>query len=171
MESKLYKDVYQAELSRDKGTRYPNGGLTFQYRNRLLLPEYFASDCDCSVYCNGKDFAAIFGRRRSNTKYKSIPPVVKVTNPRTRLSIHRIYRMYPSEYKIKEEHCVLTYQSLLELINNNNDMNRLDRVLLSKGSLWKYYWHHPFHATRISMHLGVYSMLIGLLSLVISLLK
>lgn len=165
MKSIAYKDVYQVELSSDKGTRQPNGGSGIP---KLVLSECFTSDCDCVVYCEGKDFLRIFGNRRANTKYKRTPPIVKVTNPKTGNSIHRVYRMGKN---CPDNTCALSYFSLLELINNNDDMKRLGRVLLSKGSLWKYYWYHPFHATKVTTRLGILSMVIGLLSLLISILK
>ena len=43
-------------------------------------------------------------------------------------------------------------------------------VVVSKGSCFMYYWNHPFHATRISMRLGVVSILLALISIVIALL-
>lgn len=165
MKSELYKDVYQVEMSSDNGTRQLNGGST---NPKLVLPECFASDCDSVVYCEGEDFLRIFGNRRANTKYKRTPPIVKVTNPMTGHSIHRVYRMGRN---FPKNACGLSYFSLLELINNNDDMKRMGRVLLSKGSLWKYYWYHPFHATKVSTRLGIFSMSIGLLSLLISILK
>lgn len=165
MKSKVYKDVYQVELSNDKETRHQNDGSAIP---KLVLPEHYASDFGSVVYCEGNDFSNIFGDRRANTKYKRTPPIVKVTNPKTGHSIHRAYRMGRN---FPKNACGLSYFSILELINNDDDMAQMNQVVLSKGSLWKYYWYHPFHATKISTRLGVFSIALGLLSLIISILN
>ena len=52
---------------------------------------------------------------------------------------------------------------------SNSDLVGGEEVV-SKGSCFMYYWNHPFHATRISMRLGVASILLALISIVITLL-
>lgn len=50
---------------------------------------------------------------------------------------------------------------------DNSDIVGKD-IEVSKGCPLCYYWHHPFHATRISMKLGLVSILLAVASLVLT---
>ena len=38
----------------------------------------------------------------------------------------------------------------------------------SKTNFLRFYWNHPFHATKISMRIGLISIILGVLSLITS---
>jgi hypothetical protein len=44
-------------------------------------------------------------------------------------------------------------------------------IKVSMGNIWDtimFYWDHPFHATRISFKTGILSLIIGVISIFIS---
>ena len=42
------------------------------------------------------------------------------------------------------------------------------KIEITKGSVFKYYWDHPFHATRISMRLGLISIVLSSISIILT---
>lgn len=57
--------------------------------------------------------------------------------------------------------------SSIRYFGADNDKIIVQGVEVGKGSWFRYYWDHPFHATRISCRLGVVSIGLGIVSLLI----
>lgn len=41
-------------------------------------------------------------------------------------------------------------------------------VYVTQGNKFNYFWNHPFHATRISMRLGILGIIFGVLGYILS---
>lgn len=98
--------------------------------------------------------------------------VVKITPENGGYAIYRKYVYNPYFKSIRNCQVALNPASIREMCGkgqSNSDLVGRD-VAVSKGSCFMYYWNHPFHATRISMRLGVASILLALISIVIALL-
>ena len=69
----------------------------------------------------------------------------------------------------------MTYKTLGELswYDKDNDVvvrpNPGEEVHVSKGCAFKYYMHHPNSATRMSFVMGFVSIVLGVISLILSL--
>lgn len=138
--------------------------------NNIYLPQgYFRDIEDCAFFSNVA-YQRIFGKKKasSNIRHKRLS-VVKIT-----FGGYKIYRQYYYENSISGLHSSevgLTPASIrfLALYSNNNVVGKEVEVI--KGHWFSYYWHHPFHATRISCRLGVWSIIISLTAFIISLLQ
>lgn len=126
----------------------------------------YDENANSCVFLHRNDFKKIFGDRRGRMdKYRNSPPIVKISRKETGQSIHRVYRTDP-DVSCKLGKCAgLTYTSLLNLSLSNEDYNHIGNLELTIGNSFVYYWNHPHHATRISMRLGVISIVMGAISL------
>lgn len=162
--------AYQAKF----GTRHEKDSRdqdtltkTLKGRNRAFIQDYSIVDSDGFVFMDGKDFAEIFGDRHANTGYKNKLAIVKIFNPNTGKSIHRQYRTC-SSLKGWKDYAALTYHSLIELVDSQDQFENMEELEISKGSVYKYYWNHPFHATKVATRLGVYGIVVGVISIIVS---
>lgn len=126
-----------------------------------------------SVYMSSKSYNSVFGntRRDSSRRMKRLS-VVKITPKDGGYPIYRKYVCNPYFKSLKENQVALNPASIREMCGEGKSNSNLvgGEVVVSKGSCFMYYWNHPFHATRISMRLGVASILLALISIVIALL-
>lgn len=142
----------------------------FKGRHRAFIEDYSAVDSDNYVFLEGKEFARIFGDRHADTGYKNKLAIVKVTNPANGKSIHRQFRTLSNLHRQGwDDYAILTYYSLIKLVNSQDELDAMNKVEVSKGSIYKYYWNHPYHATQISTRIGVFGVFISVISLIISL--
>lgn len=125
-----------------------------------------------SVYMSSKSYNSVFGenRRDAPRRMKRLS-VVKITPKDSGYPIYRKYVCNPYFQSLEDNQVALNPASIREMCGggqNNSDLVGGD-VVVSKGNFFMYYWNHPFHATRISMKLGVASILLALISIVIAL--
>ena len=121
---------------------------------------------DCVILPTGF-YCSIFGKAQKNaSRENKLLSVVKIQYKGT--SIYRRYigvNITNTHYNI-----AMTPKSWLLLSNeyqfpNNNDNIH---VKVSKGCKLKYFWYHPFHATRISMRIGTIGALIGVIGCILT---
>lgn len=125
-----------------------------------------------AVYMNSHSYNSVFGenRRDSSRRMKRLS-IVKITPKDGGYPIYRKYVCNPYFKSLEENQVALNPASIREMCGKGQSNSDLvgKKVVVSKGSCFMYYWNHPFHATRISMRLGVASILLALISIVIAL--
>ena len=119
------------------------------------------------MFLEPKDFKEIFGVEDGDRKIKKLP-VVKITNPHNGKHVHRLFRT-SHEIRGFKEYAGVTYTTIKQITDNKEELDTLESVLLSKGCIIPFYWNHPIHATQMAIHIGVYSLVIGLISIVLTL--
>lgn len=126
-----------------------------------------------SVYMTPNSYQSVFGENRKNSsrRMKRLS-VVKITPENGGYAIYRKYVYNPYFKSISNCQVALNPASIREMCGKGQSNSDLvgKEVVVSKGSYFMFYWNHPFHATRISMRLGVVSILLALISIVIALL-
>ena len=125
---------------------------------------FYPSELDDCVIIHKDVYKQIFGKtRKTSSNEKKLLSVVKISyNDR---SIHRAFK---TNYAITKKKIALTYNSL-RLLSEAPD--EVENVEISKGCRFAYFWYHPFHATRISMRIGVISVIIGLVGVILSIIS
>lgn len=128
----------------------------------LQLPTgEFPRDYDDVALFHSSEYAKIFGEKRAEScDEQKLLSVVKITCGGK--SIHRAYRCSP---KLGKDEVALSANSQRLLFDK---VENAEEVTISKGSKFRYFWDHPFHATRISMRFGVYSVALAIVSIIIS---
>ena len=128
----------------------------------LSLPTgEFPRDYDDVALFHSTEYAKIFGEKRTEScDEQKLLSVVKITYGGK--SIHRAYRCSP---KLRKDEVGLSSNSQRLLFGKNDNAGE---VTITKGSKFLYFWNHPFHATRISMRLGVYSVILAILSTILA---
>ena len=118
-------------------------------------------DYDDVALFHSKEYAKIFGEKRAEScDEQKLLSVVKITYGGK--SIHRAYRCSP---KLRKDEVALSANSQRLLFGKNDNAGE---VTITKGSKFLYFWNHPFHATRISMRLGVVSVALAIFSIVLA---
>ena len=126
-----------------------------------LPPGELPRDYDDVAFLNNRTYSAIFGEKRADSSNeKKLLSVVKIKYKSK--SIHRAYRCSAN---MTMNTVALTQNSQRLLFGS---LTNTDDVTILKGSKFIYFWNHPFHATRISMRLGVYSVALAIVSIIIS---
>ena len=126
-----------------------------------LPPGELPRDYDDVAFLNNRTYSAIFGEKRADSSNeKKLLSVVKITCDGK--SIHRAYRCSAN---MTMNTVALTQNSQRLLFGS---LTNVGDVTILKGSKFFYFWNHPFHATRISMRLGVYSVALAIVSIIIS---
>jgi len=117
-----------------------------------------------AVFCSAA-YAKIFGTMKNNqNQSKQRLSVVKITNEDSHRSIYRVYR--GASVDGLDSKTVMLSPAALQELDIDNCSNR--EVAVSQGSRWMFYRDHPNAATRISFRIGMLGVLIGLLSMVVS---
>ena len=126
-----------------------------------LQPGELPRDYDDVAFLNNRIYSKIFGEKRAEScDEQKLLSVVKIACGGK--SIHRAYRCSANMTK---NTVALTQNSQRLLFGS---LTNADYVTISKGSKFIYFWNHPFHATRISMRLGVVSVALAIVSIIIS---
>ena len=121
-------------------------------------------DYDDVALFHSKEYAKIFGEKRAEScDEQKLLSVVKITYGGK--SIHRAYRCSP---KLRKDEVGLSSNSQRLLFGK---IDNAGEVTITKGSKFIYFWNHPFHATRISMRLGVYSVILAILSTILAIIS
>ena len=84
-----------------------------------------------------------------------------------------IYRLCCAEsaQEFTNDYIALTIGSIAKLGVKKELQNKSTFVEISMSWWLPFFWYHPFHATRISMRLGILSIVLGLISIFISILS
>ena len=124
----------------------------------------FPRDYDDVALFHSSEYAKIFGEKRAEScDEQKLLSVVKITYGGK--STHRAYRCSP---KLRKDEVALSANSQRLLYGK---IDNAGEVTITNGSKFRYFWDHPFHATRISMRLGVVSVLFAILSIIITLIS
>lgn len=139
--------------------------------NTLYLDDYYSTDdLNDVVIIRPDNYAKIFGRTKSSSSTDNkLLSIVKVEygNGKQRRSIHRrCYCLTANGFT--NGMAALTYPSIRILAGDGASTIQGKVVRLSKGCYLSYFWYHPFHATRITMRLGLPSLILAIVSIVIS---
>ena len=129
-------------------------------------------DIEDTAYMSPGAYAAIFCkvRRKMGPCMKRLS-VVKITNPKNGKSIYRKYEYNPRFKGIGDNDVVLHPASIRELADGEENETLVGKtVCVRPGCKFCYYWNHPYHATRISMKLGIFSIAVAVISTILSLL-
>lgn len=117
-----------------------------------------------AVFCSAA-YAKIFGTRKNDqNQSKQRLSVVKITNEEDRRSIYRVYR--GASIKDLDASTVMLSPAALQELGIDDCSDR--KVSVSQGCRWMFYRNHPNAATRISFRIGMLGVLMGLLSIVVS---
>lgn len=124
-----------------------------------------------SVYMSTGAYKEVFGKsRKDSCRSRKRLSVVRIYSKETGKSIHRKY-VYNADFSgLNDNMLALNPASIRELCGSgfeNADIVGKD-LCVTKGCRFMYYWNHPYHATRISMKLGVLSVLLAVVSILIS---
>ena len=130
----------------------------------------FYHDVDISILdgaaiINVEEYSRIFKVKpnRAKERFKRLS-VVKITYD----SKHVIYRKFwKTNNKSFNKGVAVTIHSLLFLSNDSGDMLG-KKVTVERSSRFNYYWHHPNEIVQCSFLLGLLSIIMGLLSLLIT---
>lgn len=133
-----------------------------------------------SVYLSKDAYKEIFGKtRKDSCRSRKRLSVVRIYSLKTKQSIHRKYVFNPGFQGIKnsddnkDNNLALNPASIRELCGEGFENNDIvgTNVYVTKGCKFFYYWHHPHHATRISMQLGFISVLLAIISIIVGLIS
>lgn len=139
------------------------------YRQQICITSYSPIDCEELVFLQPKDFELIFGKKDGDRKDKGLP-IVKITNPHNGRHVYRAFRT-SSEIQGFKDYAGITYTAIKQISEKRDELQTLDLVLLSKGYRIPFYWSHPNHATRIAIQMGTISILLGVVSVIPSIVK
>lgn len=156
-------EVVKNEMSHGKS----HTGKQLSERAKIAINDYTQNESNEFAYLSRSDFQTIFGKR--NADYGSKPIVLKITNAQTGKSIQRLYRTSHDIHGLKN-YIVLTYSSLLKLSNSQDSFDRMDKLVVSKGCIIKFYILHPNHCTMVMIWMAVISIVLSIISIVMSLL-
>ena len=138
-----------------------NGGV-------LSLTDYSPELYDDKVVLNGDIFKDLFDVPRYKAKKcLKLLAIIKITNKNGE-SIHRAFWGKKGISGMDMKQAGLSHNSIRLLNGDDENPDWIDTVTISKGCLFKYYWDHPFHATRISMRLGLVGIFISTIALFVS---
>lgn len=155
---------------------------------RVIALNYYTKNCSCldtvkgvnlytekcgdesledSVYMSPDSYKFIFKKTRTNDNRNRLRlAVVKITSRETHRSIFRKYVYNPRFKGLKISNLALSPSSIRELGDNHSIIGK--EVWVSPGSVFCYFWNHPFHATRIATKIGVFSIVLAILSMIVS---
>ena len=127
-------------------------------------------DYEDSVYMSPGAYVNIFCKTRSKVcRCLQRLSVVRIKNPKTGASIYRKYEYNPQFKGVGDNDIVLHPASIRELASGEENDSVVGKdMCVRRGSFFAYYWKHPFHATRISMKLGVFSILLAFVSIALT---
>ncbi|MCR4564580.1 MAG: hypothetical protein K5651_00655 [Bacteroidales bacterium] len=123
-----------------------------------------------TAYLSSGSFSGVFGKTRSKScRCRKLLSILRIRNKETGYVIYRKYEYNPNFNGLTDDMIALHPASIRELVEGNNAQLVGKDVEVSKGCSFCYFWNHPYHATRISMRLGIYSICLALLSIILTL--
>lgn len=122
---------------------------------KYQVADYSTGEYDDKVLLFGLNYESIFKTQRKNASsgLKRLS-VVKIST-KDGTSIHRAFL---GSNGLKGNQVALSPNSI-RLLASKTEPDYIDEVTISKGSEFLYFWNHPYHATRISMRLGMIGIL------------
>lgn len=124
------------------------------------------ADLEDVVYMTPSAYIKIFrNSRRNATKENKLLSVVKIKYGKQ--VIHRQYVGVTCK-NFTDDMLAITPRSW-RLLSNERLCPTNKCIEVSRGNKFCYYWNHPFHATRISMRLGVISVTLSVMLFLIGL--
>lgn len=137
--------------------------ITFDNARESINPDFW------NVYTSNGIFKEIFGKAEKDFKdYKEKKKIVKITSKETNHSIYRIWNGAPLGARTKETIFIDKYAKYDLLKDKNTENATLE---LSKGSKLAFYLNHYDHMVRVSFKLGLWSVILGAISFVISIIS
>ena len=136
------------------------------FANRILrlIGINNASDVDGEVLMISNCYKDVFEKRKKNTDDSNKRlSIVKITA--NGKSIHRSYKCVSAK-DFSGDYVALSPNSIMLL--NDKDGIEPEEAELCEGSWFPFYWYHPDKAVRLSFKLGLISLLMGFISIVIS---
>ena len=122
-----------------------------------------------NVYTSNHIFKEIFGKNENNFKtYAKKRKVIKITSLDTRQSVYRFWNGAPLGAKTKDT-LFLDKNAKYDLLADKN--KNIANIILSKGTKLKFYLKHYDHMVRVSFKLGLWSVIIGIVSFVIGIIS
>ena len=139
------------------------------------VSDFSASEYDDKVIMHGDWFKELYGNPRYSCETENIDKllcVIKISTSNGK-SIHRSFFGRKGVKGLDKGKIALSPNSirLLTEKNGNVNPNSIDTVIISQGSKFKYFWNHPYHATRISMRLGFWSIVLAMAGIAVSLIS
>lgn len=145
-----------------------------EYAGEYQIDNYSPSEYDDKVIVHGdlyKDENLFKHPRYSSytTDSNKLLSVIKISTPNGK----SIYRAYLGKKGVKGfyKNMVALSPNSIRLLTEKDgkeDPKTIDSVIISRGSKFMYFWNHPYHATRISMRLGVWSIVLAVSGILIS---
>lgn len=123
-----------------------------------LCDSDFLSDYEDCVIMTSHNYYNVFGKhRKKSSKGMKLLSVVKLS-----YNGKSIYRQYLGKAVagFTDDMIAITPRSW-RLLCDESLCPTKKCVTISSGSKFMYYWFHPFHATRVSMRMGIISILIS----------
>ena len=122
-----------------------------------------------NVYTSSHIFKEIFGKTENNFKtYARKRKVIKITSLDTKHSIYRFWNGAPLGAKTKDT-LFLDKNAKYDLLADKN--KNTANIILSKGSKLKFYLNHYDHMVRVSFKLGIWSVIVGIVSFIIGIIS
>ena len=123
-----------------------------------------SKEFDEYVVLHSSMYEAIFGEKKAKAKRsKKLLSVVRICYEGK--SIHRAYRSVSAK-DFGKDYVALTPNSIYELCQNSSEAP--DKVSVSKGCWWMYYWHNPVAAVRMSFRVGIVGILFTIIMSILS---
>jgi hypothetical protein len=135
----------------------------------LNLPQsncnYVNTEIHESVYLHSSNYSKIFGSTLgTNLQMRGVVKIVYIDKNKRRKSIYRLFASKGIK-DLRDQTIGLSHLSCQYLgIGDEEPAN----LILKKGSKLLFYWYHPLHEVRIAYKLGALSLLLGLISILIS---
>lgn len=170
MGNTISRRVFQVAANRGISASDKHNGKTetaqcLDGRFRIHIDDYSLQECTELAFLRGSDFVNIFGKK--NPEYGSKLTVVKITNPKTKKSIHRLYRTSSSIHGMNG-YIGLSYPNLLALSSSSDSIKEMDELEITEGCRFLYYWNHPYSMTKVSTRIGLVGLVFSLVGLIIS---
>lgn len=155
--------TYKVSVASNSSKNYSEKGY-----DTLQLSES-ASNYNDTVFMRTTEYEAIFGKKKSKSSVrKKRLSVVKIVSD----SGDVVYRRYYGSSALPKENIGLSPNSIMMLSDSGLTPFKKGQpsqvVSVSKGNYFMYYWTHSFHATRISFKFGMLSVILGIISIILS---
>ncbi len=122
-----------------------------------------------NVYTSNNVFSVVFGKNEKDfDTYNKKKKVIKITSLDTNKSIYRIWNGAPLGAKTKDL-LFLDKNAKYDLLSDKS-VNSVN-IVFSKGSKLKFYLNHYDHMVRVSFKLGLWSVIVGVVSFIIGIIS
>lgn len=137
--------------------------IEFDNSRESIIPDTW------NVYTSNNIFEEIFKKKEKDfTDYKTKKKVIKITSKDSKITIYRFWNGAPVGAKTKDTIYVDKYAKYDLLLNKDQEKANL---ILSRGSKIAFYLNHYDHMVRVSFKLGLWSVIIGVVSFVFSIIS